>query len=61
MGVLGKMGKENLSKMGGRHFVKCVEDPQRRNYINKRSKIFKNVQKLYTNIQKTTYKHIKTV
>ncbi len=38
--------------MGGSHFVKWRGRGQRRCYISKRSKIFKNVQKQYRNIQK---------
>jgi uncharacterized coiled-coil DUF342 family protein len=41
-----------MRKMGGCHFIKCVERGQRRGFRGKRSKIFENVRKLYRNVQK---------
>lgn len=44
---------------GYQEIVKCVEYPQWRYYINKRSRIFKNVQKLYTTLRQAQGKIFK--
>jgi hypothetical protein len=59
-----KMGGIFVSQKRGNFFVKWRGIGQRCYYTSKRSKIFKNVQKLTKTVykhSKTTYKHTKTV